>query len=149
MPRCSPLPEPTIRPDTGHPPRRRLLGLAGAFLALAATGSALAQVARPFPAMALRGDIVFGQTPEIELNGRPARLAPGARIRGTDNMIALPASLTGTFGTVNYTVEPSTGLVFEVWILRREEIARQPWPSTPQEAARWAFDPAAQTWTRR
>ncbi len=138
MTRCS---------DAGR--RLALKGVAAAAASLCATLPALAQVARPFPANALRGDIRFGQPPEVELNGQPARLAPGARIRGTDNMIALSGSLMGQGGTVNYTVEPTSGLIFEVWILRREEIARRPWPTTAEEAARWAFDPAAQTWTRR
>ena len=38
---------------------------------------AAAQVQRNFTAKALRGEIVFGTPPEVKLNGKPARLAPG------------------------------------------------------------------------
>ena len=107
-----------------------------------------AQTSRPFPATALRGAFQVTQAPEVELNGRAARLSPGARIRSTNNMLQLSASLTGQSLLVHYTLDPS-GLVHEVWILTPEEAARRPWPSTPLEAQRWEFNPAAQSWTRR
>ena len=107
-----------------------------------------AQTSRPFPASALRGALQVTQAPELELNGQPARLSPGARIRGTNNMLQLSASLTGQSLLVHYTLEPS-GLVHEVWILTPDEAARKPWPRTAAEAQRWEFSPAAQTWTRR
>ena len=107
-----------------------------------------AQTARPFPANALRGALQVTQAPELQLNSQPARLSPGARIRGTDNMLQLSASLTGQSLLVHYTQDPS-GLVHEVWILTPDEAARKPWPSTAAEAQRWEFNPAAQTWTRR
>ena len=107
-----------------------------------------AQTARPFPASALRGALQVTQAPELQLNGQPARLSPGARIRGTDNLLQLSASLSGQSLLVHYTQDPS-GLVHEVWILTPDEAARKPWPSTAAEAQRWEFNPAAQTWTRR
>ena len=107
-----------------------------------------AQTARPFPANALRGALQVTQAPELQLNSQPARLSPGARIRGTDNLLQLSASLTGQSLLVHYTQDPS-GLVHEVWILTPDEAARKPWPSTAAEAQRWEFNPAAQTWTRR
>ena len=116
---------------------------------VAATALPLAaQTSRPFPASALRGALQVTQAPELELNGQPARLSPGARIRGTNNMLQLSASLTGQSLLVHYTLEPS-GLVHEVWILTPDEAARKPWPRTTAEAQRWEFSPAAQTWTRR
>ena len=116
---------------------------------LAATALPLAaQTSRPFPATALRGALQVTQAPEVQLNGQPARLSPGARIRSTHNMLQLSASLTGQSLLVHYTLDPS-GLVHEVWILTPEEAARKPWPSTALEAQRWEFNPAAQTWTRR
>ena len=116
---------------------------------VAATALPLAaQTSRPFPASALRGALQVTQAPELELNGQPARLSPGARIRGTNNMLQLSASLTGQSLLVHYTLEPS-GLVHEVWILTPDEAARKPWPRTAAEAQRWEFSPAAQTWTRR
>jgi hypothetical protein len=56
------------------------------------TASAAAQVQRAFPQNALRGAIVIGVAPEIQLNGVPARLAPGARIRDGNNMASCRAA---------------------------------------------------------
>jgi len=109
---------------------------------------ATAQVQRNFPADALRGAIVVGDPPEITLNGQPARLAPGARIRGANNMLAMSGSLSGQRLLVHYTFDIS-GHLKDVWILTPAEASRKPWPSTPEEAARWEFDATAQTWTRK
>lgn len=94
---------------------------------------------RRFPANALRGEVVFHPAPGIELNGKPARLAPGARIRNTNNLIAMPSSLVGGKAEVNYTIDPM-GMIKDVWILTTEERANKPWPKTPQEAAAWRYD---------
>jgi hypothetical protein len=110
--------------------------------------AALAQSPRNFPATALRGEIVIVQPPEVALNGRGARLAPGSRIRNTQNLLTLSGALVGQPLTVNYTVDPS-GLVLDVWILTDAERARKPWPSTPAQAAAWVFDPVEQTWSPR
>jgi hypothetical protein len=107
-----------------------------------------AQVQRNFPATALRGNAVFGQPPELLVNGTPMRLAPGARIRGTNNMLVMSGSLIGSKSTINYTVD-GVGLVMDVWILTDEERAKKPWPITPQEAQSWQFDPVAQVWSKR
>ena len=109
---------------------------------------AIAQVQRNFPADALRGALVVGDPPEITLNNRPARLSPGARIRGQNNMLAMSGSLAGQRLLVNYSFDMN-GHVKDVWILTPAEASRKPWPSTPEEAARWEFDAAAQTWTPR
>jgi hypothetical protein len=113
------------------------------------TPPAVAQVdpGRNFPATALRGTIVVQQPPELLLNGKPARLAPGARIRGVDNMMLLQGALAGQRLEVHYTRD-LTGALLEVWILTPTERARQPWPTSPEQAATWSFDPVAQTWTR-
>jgi hypothetical protein len=118
-----------------------------AFAAAVLIAPAAAQVQRNFPANALRGSIVIGEPPEITLNGRAARLAPGARIRGQDNMIQMSASLAGQRLLVNYTID-TLGLVYDVWILRPEEAAIRPWPTTPEQLATWTFDPVAQTWAK-
>jgi hypothetical protein len=119
---------------------------------VAATALALslplaAQVQRPFPPTALRGDIAFGTPPQVTLNGRAARLAPGARIRGEDNMLILSGALVGRQATVHYTLD-NYGQPLEVWILRPQELAKKPWPATPEEARAWTFDAAAQTWRK-
>lgn len=107
---------------------------------------AQAQVQRNFPQNALRGQIVVTNPPEITLNGKAARLSPGSRIKGQDNMIVMSGAAVGQKLVVNYTLD-QYGLVSDVWILRKEEIAKT-WPKTATEAAQWSFDPVAQTWTK-
>ncbi len=121
------------------------VGLAAALLL--ATG-AIAQTSRPFPATALRGALQITQPPDVLLNGEAARLSPGSRIRGANNMLQLSGALVGQNLLVHYTREMS-GLVHDVWILTPEEAARKPWPTTADEARRWEFNPAAQTWIRK
>jgi hypothetical protein len=108
---------------------------------------AAAQVQRAFPQNALRGAIVIGVAPDILLNNQRAQLAPGARIRDQNNMVVVPGALTGNRYLVNYNVDTS-GLIKEVWILRPEEAAIQPWPTTTDQAAAWSFDPVGQVWTK-
>jgi len=122
-----------------------------AFAVLAAAvlmAPATAQVQRAFPPTALRGAIVMSDPPDITLNGKAARLAPGSRIRNQNNMLEMAGALAGQRLLVNYTFENTTGLVKDVWILRAEEAAVRPWPTTLEEAQSWIFDPAAQTWTK-
>ena len=123
----------------------RCAPIAALAAALALALPAAAQ-ARPFPKNALRGEIRFATPPEVLLNGQPARLAPGARIRGENNMLVLSGAVIGARAVVNYTVE-SSGLVKDVWILSADEAARR-WPRTPQQAQAWAYDPVAQAWSR-
>ncbi|MDQ2734378.1 MAG: hypothetical protein M3Y55_05170 [Pseudomonadota bacterium] len=123
---------------------RRALFLAAALtLALPVA----AQVQRNFPQNALRGALVFVQAPEVMLNGELARLAPGARIHDANNMTVVPGGLIGGRFLVHYTID-LYGLVKDVWILTPAEAANQPWPTTPEDARAWAFDPVAQTWTK-
>ena len=121
--------------------------LATACLAVAAMPVA-AQAPRNFPATALRGEITISQPPELSLNGQLARLAPGARIRGQDNLLVLSGTLVGQRLLVHYTRDPG-GNLLDVWILTPAELARRPWPTTPQQAAAWNFNPDAQTWSAR
>jgi hypothetical protein len=123
---------------------RRALLLAAA---LVVTLPAAAQVQRNFPQNALRGAIVFGNAPEITLNGQAARLAPGTRIHDLNNMLVVPSGLFGATYVVNYTVD-TYSLVKEVWILTSTEAAVQPWPTTADQAQAWSFDPVAQVWTK-
>ena len=107
---------------------------------------AQAQVQRNFPQNALRGEIVVTNPPEITLNGKASRLAPGSRIKGQNNLLVMSGAAVGQKLVVNYTLD-QYGLVSDVWILRKDEIART-WPKTAEEAAKWSFDPVAQTWTK-
>ena len=128
-------------------PRRVALLLLCALPLLGALPSAQAQVARHFPANALRGELVLTQPPIVQLNGKPERLAPGARIRSPNNLLLMPGSLIGEKLVVHYTRE-FTGLLMDVWVLNEVELANKTWPSTPQEAASWRFDLASQVWTK-
>lgn len=116
-------------------------------LAIMLAPAAQAQLARPFPSNALRGELVVTQPPEVLLNGQAARLSPGSRIRGQNNMLQLSGGLVGQKLVVNYTLDP-LGLVHNVWVLTDDEKARQPWPTTPEQARQWRFDAGAQTWTK-
>ncbi len=120
-----------------------------AFLALATACLVAPAVAqqRSFPQQALRGALIIQSPPEAVLNGQPARLAPGVRIRGQNNMLEMSASLVGAKLLVHYTRDPQ-GLIQEVWILTPAEAARQPWPTTAAQAQEWGFDPVAQVWAK-
>jgi hypothetical protein len=110
--------------------------------------TAQAQQHRPFPATALRGELQITQFPDARMNGKPARLAPGSRIKNDVNLWVPPAGLTGQKLVVHYTVE-SSGLIMDVWVLNPAELANKPWPTTPAEAATWQFNPGNQTWIKR
>ena len=115
--------------------------VAAAVLGCALTLPLAAHAQRTFTAKALRGEVVFGTPPEVTLNGKPARLAPGARIRDENNMLHLPASLVGRKGELE-------GMLLDVWLLSRDEAARKPWPASEKEALAWRFNPDAQAWTK-
>jgi hypothetical protein len=120
--------------------------LLGALLALPCAVSAQ-QFQRNFPADALRGELRFEQPPAVLLNGREARLAPGVRIRGENNLLQMSGALAGQKAVVHYTVD-DLGLIKDVWVLQAGELANKPWPTTPKEAASWAFDPVGQRWAK-
>jgi len=101
---------------------------------------------RNFPQNALRGTILFGNPPAIQLNGDATLMAAGYRVHGPDNLIVMSAQLVGFQGTVDYTTDPQ-GQVNEVWLLTPAESARL-WPTTPEQAAAWSFEPNTQTWTK-
>lgn len=115
-------------------------------LAVPVLASAQMLAQRNFPANALRGELVVTGAPEITLNGKAARLSPGSRIRGPNQMLLMSGAITGEKLVVNYTIE-QYGLVQDVWVLRPEEIKKL-WPKTPTEAATWSFDPIGQTWIK-
>ena len=123
----------------------RCVTLAATLLACALP--AAAQMQRNFPANALRGELVVLQPPEARLNGRPARLAPGARIRGDNNLFVVSGALIDQRLVVHYTLDMA-GQLQDVWVLTPAEVAKRPWPTLPEQARSWIFDPAAQVWSR-
>jgi hypothetical protein len=118
-------------------------------LALAASCLvAHAQQHRSFPPHALRGELVITQFPDALMNGKPARLAPGSRVKGDTNLWIPPAGLSGQKLIVHYTTETS-GMLMDVWILNPVELANKPWPTTRAESATWLFNPGDQTWIKQ
>jgi len=97
-------------------------------LALALTGvsavlpaAALAQgFVRPFPKTAMRGLLEVTAPPQVLLNGQPARLSPGARIKSTNNLIVMSGTLVGQQVLVNYVAD-NQGMLHDVWILSPAE----------------------------
>jgi hypothetical protein len=121
--------------------------LVAAFATALFVAQATAQVQRNFPQHALRGELVMADPPDVLVNGKVARLAPGSRIRGQNNMLQMPGALSGARLWVHYTLDQQ-GLLFDIWVLRAEELAKKPWPTTLSEAQSWSFDSAAQTWVK-
>ena len=118
-----------------------------ALLCLATALPAAAQAPRNFTAQTLRGELQVTLPPEVLLNRQPARLAPGARIRGMDNLLVMSGAIVGQRVLVHYTLD-TVGNLLDVWIATPAELARQPWPSTPQQAASWLFNADTQRWSR-
>ena len=126
----------------------RRLALLTVLMITVATPTWSQELAREFPLTALRGVVAFNGPPAVMLNGAPALLAPGARLHGTDNLLVLPTTLTGSSHTVHYTIEDTTGMIKDVWILRAAERKNKPWPKTAEERQAWNFNPATQTWSK-
>ena len=108
---------------------------------------AFAQSLRAFTPNTLRGTLEVLQSPEVALNGKPARLAASARIFGPDNLIKVPASIAGQKLIVNYTLD-GQGFIRDAWVLTETEAAKKPWPTTAAEARAWRFDVTSQVWIK-
>lgn len=119
--------------------------LASPFIASAAHAQASRPV--PIPPQSLRGEMLFGMPPEVKLNDQATRLSPATRIRGQSNTLVMSATLSGQTWKVNYTLDPYTGLVQDVWLLTADEAVRR-WPTTREEATTWSFDPISQSWSK-
>lgn len=102
----------------------KFLRLLCAVLCVSFTLSTMAQVQRivSIPAAAKRATFAFSGGPDVLVDGRAARLAPGARIFDRNNYLQMHGAVTGTL-KVKYLLEATTGLVQSVWILTDEEIA--------------------------
>ena len=126
----------------------RCIAVFAALFVAMSTSAWSQELAREFPLKALRGVVAFSGPPAVVLNGAPAQLAPGARLHGTDNLLVLPTTLTGSSHTVHYTIEDTTGMIKELWILREAERKNKPWPKTIEERQAWSFNSLTQTWTK-
>ncbi|MEY3381963.1 MAG: hypothetical protein RL468_2561 [Pseudomonadota bacterium] len=96
-----------------------LLALGALLMPLVASAQAGLRIP-PIPAAAQAGTLQVLQPPEVLLNGQPARLSPGARIHGRDNLLLLSATLSGQQLLVRYTRD-NTGLLHHVWVLNEAE----------------------------
>ena len=117
------------------------------FLLIAWVAPVTAQLQRNFPATALRAEMQITLPPQLLLNGRDARLAPGARILDENNFLTMSGSLADRRLVIHYTLN-TEGLLFDVWVLTPAEMAKQPWPRSLEEARTWVFDPIDQSWAK-
>ena len=92
--------------------------------------------------------MVFGDFPQVSLNGQPTQLSPGSRVRDQNNLIVLAGSLAGSRMLVHYTLDVGGNQVRDVWILRPDEAAIKPWPTTLLEAQSWRYDVTTHAWTK-
>ncbi len=107
--------------------RFRAICLALAFGSALVTQGASAQVTEPqrippISTKAQRGVLRVLAPPDVLMDGQPARLAPGARIRDRNNLMVVSGALLGQELVVRYTRDP-LGLVHEVWVLTASEAA--------------------------
>ncbi len=119
-----------------------------ALLAATLAASATAQELRNFPPNTLRGAMIFGESPQVSLNGQMTQIAPGGRVRNQDNRIVMGGTLAGERALVHYTLDVGGAQVRDVWILRPEEAARKPWPSTLQETQSWTYNADTHSWIK-
>ena len=82
--------------------------------------------ARTFPDNALRGKVAFTTgIGTAEINGSTKLItAPGFRLFSPQNTLIMQHSVQGQSFTVNYVIEPSTGMLHTVWILTQTEVAQ-------------------------
>lgn len=92
-------------------------------LAAAAAAASAQTLTREAPRDVQPGRLAVNLPPEITLDGQPARLSPGARIRDTQNMLVLSGQLAGKETPVVYRRD-ALGLVHEVWLLTEAEYAK-------------------------
>jgi len=103
---------------------RFLMRAAGALAALLIATAAVAQKpARVIPADALLGRITTGALPTVTIDGKPMRLAPGARILSQDNATLTP-NLVPANALVRYRLDQK-GQIRNVWILTPEEARKR------------------------
>jgi hypothetical protein len=120
--------------------RSRLFPLLAAVGLALATAAASAQVSvRNLPEDAPRGYLTFVQGNVVALDSKEIRLAPGAQIRGANNLLVLPTALPKN-SLVKYQLDGG-GNLFRAWILTAQEAAKPdknaavtlPWSTSPEQ----------------
>lgn len=111
-----------FRPSFGR--TAAILTILSASLVVIAAQAQMADPQRipPMAKHAQRGVLRVMAPPEVLMNGQPARLAPGARIRDRNNLLVVSGALIGQDLVVRYTRDP-LGLLHEVWVLTPREAA--------------------------
>ncbi len=98
--------------------------LTGAVVALLLAATVSAQVVpRLIPADAPRGRFTPAQFPEVHINGKPMRLAPGARILMPNNLTVTPNQVAADT-LVRYRLD-AQGQVLTVWVLSADEARKR------------------------
>jgi hypothetical protein len=120
--------------------RLRPARLCAAFALAIAAVTALGQsLPRTLPEDAKRGYLSFVQGNAVTLDGKETRLAPGAQIRGANNLLVLPTHLPPK-SLVKYQLDGG-GNLFRAWILSPQEAAQPdkfatptlPWSTSPEQ----------------
>jgi hypothetical protein len=103
-----------------------LRGLLLLLLAAALQWTALAASAQqprpvPLPADATYGELKAFQHPQARIGDKLLRLAPGAKLHNTQNLIIMPVGMPQQ-ASVLYRLDPS-GEIIELWLLTPAEAA--------------------------
>jgi hypothetical protein len=111
-------------PSRHNPLRRARLTLAVAAMASGLLGSLLsapasAQVDRIIPPEAVPGLFKPAIFPDAFMNGQAVRLGAGVRIYDEQNMIRMPASLSGDYRVA--FVRGNMGEILQIWMLTEAE----------------------------
>ncbi|WP_052755049.1 hypothetical protein [Lampropedia cohaerens] len=88
---------------------------------------ALAQQPRSFPPTALFGKLEVLDADRARINGQPVRIAPGMRMHSPLNHMVPYLQTRGQKLAVRYQIEPSTGYLHRVWLLRESEMPPRRW----------------------
>jgi hypothetical protein len=94
--------------------RLAVLVVAASIAALTACGST-----EKLPDGSMLGTMTAGQLPEVTIDGKTMRLAPGARIVSSNNLSITPNQVPAG-SRVRYKTD-AAGLVTQVWILPAEK----------------------------
>jgi hypothetical protein len=92
-------------------------------LALGVFSTAATAQLRTIPKEARLGVMRHLQGMDVEIDGKPQRLAPGAQIRSLQNRIIMPNAIPA--GIVVKYVFDSAGQVRNVWIVTEEEAVQR------------------------
>jgi hypothetical protein len=96
--------------------------LLAAVLLLCASALVLAQL-RTVPANSKRAVMSHLQDMYVQVDGKQARLSPGAQVRDIHNRLVLPAAIPPG-SVVRFQADPQ-GLISSVWILTPQEAAKK------------------------